>query len=280
MSIALTVPPKAQGAGHGRRAVQRFLAALGRATRRRCHFILMIASLAFGVISSGVRPNSWRRTVRSEFRRALHQTIAGGLSTTLVCAALVGVGMVYQALYWLGIAGQPGFIGLVLVAILVRAVAPLLVGFILLGRSGMVAVAEIGGLTASGKVHALEAQGMDPFLFFVLPRACAFALAAFALGIVFVLVALLSGFIAGSLFGNITISFWSLFDGLTAALLPADYAVFPAKMLLIGLLVALTACVTSFEAIPGEDPARLMPRGFVRGVLAVLLISITLSLAI
>jgi phospholipid/cholesterol/gamma-HCH transport system permease protein len=279
MSIAAAGPLRARSAAPARR-FRGFLARLGRATRRRCHFTLLILALAFGVIFAAMRRNSWRRTVRAEFHRALHQTIAGGLSTTLACAALVGLGMVYQALYWLGVAGQPRFIGTVLVATLLRVVAPLLVGLILLGRSGMLGVAEIGGLTASGAVRALEAQGIDPFLFFVLPRACAFAIAAFTLGVLFVLAALVSGFVAGSLFGAVTISFWSLFERLTEALEPADYAVFPAKMLLIGMLVALTACITSFEAAPGEDPSRLLPRAFVRGVLGLLLVGIVLSLAV
>ena len=258
----------------------RALAQIGRATRHRTLFLLHLASLAFGVVREAIHPSVWRRTVRAEFHRALHQAIAGGLSTTLVTASLVGVGMVYQALYWLGEAGQEGLIGTVLVTVLVSSVAPLFVGLVLLGRSGMVTLAEIGSLTAGGQVHALEAQGVDPFLVLVLPRACALALASFTLGIVFVLSALLSGFILGSLLGAVRISLWSLLDRVLLAMHAADYAVFPAKMLVIGLLVALTACLTGFEATPREDAAGLLPRGFVRGVLAVIFTAIALSLAV
>jgi phospholipid/cholesterol/gamma-HCH transport system permease protein len=260
--------------------LRRMLAHIGRTARRHTFFILFLASLAFGVVREAVRPKSWRRTVRAEFRRSLHQAIAGGLSPTLVTAALVGLGMVYQALYWLGEAGQEGLIGAVLVTVLVRSVAPILVGLVLLGRSGMVTLSEIGALTAGGQVRALEAQGLDPFLLLVLPRACALALASFTLGVLFVVSALVSGFIAGSLLGAVTISFWSLLDRVLLAMHPADFAVFPVKMLVIGLVVALTACLTGFEAAPRADAARLLPSGFVRGVLAVLFASIALSLAV
>lgn len=258
----------------------RFVARVGRAARQRPAFTLFLAALAYGVVRDVARRSTWRRTVRAEFRRALHQAIVGGLSPILVTAALVGIGMVYQALYWLGAAGQEGLIGSVLVTVLVQSVTPLLVGLVLLGRSGMVALAEIAGLTAGGQVRALEAQGLDPFLLLILPRACALALAAFTLGIVFVVSALLSGFIVGSLLGALTISLWSLFDRVLLAMRAADFAVFPVKMLVIGLLVALTACLTGLEAQPREDVARLLPRGFVRGVLAVLLAGIALGLAV
>ena len=259
---------------------RRFLAQIGRAARHRTLFTLYLASLAYGVVRDAARRRTWRRTVRAEFRRALHQAIAGGLSPILVTAALVGLGMVYQALYWLGEAGQEGLIGSVLVTVLVQSVTPLLVGLVLLGRSGMVALAEIASLTAGGQVRALEAQGLDPFLLLILPRACALAIASFTLGILFVVAALLSGFVAGSLLGALTISLWSLFDRVLLAMRPADFAVFPVKMLVIGLLVALTACLTGLEAEPHEEVARLLPRGFVRGVLAVLLAGIALSLAV
>ncbi|HET6222053.1 MAG TPA: ABC transporter permease, partial [Dongiaceae bacterium] len=110
--------------------LRRVLASIGRETRRRTRFMLLLGSLTWGVVRSVPRPSSWRRTVRAEFRRALRQAISGGLSTVLVTAALIGVLMVYQALYWLGAAGQEGLIGPILVTILVREIAPVLVGLI------------------------------------------------------------------------------------------------------------------------------------------------------
>jgi phospholipid/cholesterol/gamma-HCH transport system permease protein len=187
--------------------------------------------------------------------------------------------MVYQALYWLGEAGEEELIGPVLVTVLVREVAPVLVGLILLGRSGMVALSEICALQAGGQVRTLESQGVDPFQLIVLPRACAFAMAAFTLGIFFVLAALITGFVAGSLLGAVTMSIWSFLNGVLLAMRAPDFVVFPAKMIAIGLLVALTACLTGLTADPRDDVAHLLPRGFVRGVLAILLSSVALSLA-
>ncbi len=240
----------------------------------------MLAALGFGVAREAVRPATWRRTVRSEFQRALRQAVGGGLSTTVATAALIGLVMVSQALYWLGQAGQEELIGPVVVTVLVREVAPLLVGFILLGRSGVVVVSEIGELQRGGQVSTLAAQGLDPFLLLVLPRACALAIACFTLGVMFVLAALLSGFVAGSLLEAVRISIWSFLDHVLLAMHARDFVVFPAKMIVIGFLVALTASLTGLTATAQDEAARLLPRAFVRGVVAVLLADLALSLAV
>jgi phospholipid/cholesterol/gamma-HCH transport system permease protein len=259
---------------------RRVLAQVGRPVRAQIDFVLMLAALSFGVALQAVRPATWRRTVRNEFQRALQQAVGGGLSTTVITAALIGLVMVSQALYWLGQAGQEQLIGPVLVTVLVREVAPLLIGFILLGRSGVVVVSEIGELQIGGQVSSLAAQGLDPFVLLVLPRACALAIACFTLGIMFVLAALLSGFVVGSLFEAVRISIWSFFDRVLLAMHVRDFVVFPAKMIVIGLLIAQTASLTGLTATAQDEAARLLPRAFVRGVVAVLLANLALSLAV
>jgi phospholipid/cholesterol/gamma-HCH transport system permease protein len=218
--------------------------------------------------------------VRAEFARALRQAVAGGLVTTLVAAALIGLAMVYQALLWLGAAGQEELIGPILVTILVREVTPIIVGLIVLGRSGMAAATEIGALQLGGQVHMLTAQGLDPFLFLVLPRAAALALGSYTLGVVFVVAAMAIGFFVGNIGGGEALSLWEFFLTVLGAMQPADFAIFPAKMLVIGLLIALTSALTGLTARRGDDAARLLPRAFVRGTLAIMLTSVTLSLAI
>ncbi len=255
------------------------LGVIGGVTRQRAAFLLMLAALLQGVLREGFLPRSWRRTVRAEFRRSLRQSVGGGLATTLVTAILAGLAMVSQALYWLGLAGEETLAGQILVTVLVRELTPLLIGFVLLGRSGTVMVTELGRLQLGGQVRTLAGLGIDPFLFLVLPRAVALALASFTLGMVFALTALVIGFIAGSLFGAVQGSLWSFLDHVLGAMRPVDFAMFPAKMLLIGLLVALTACLTGLMAGSDDDNASLLPRGFVRGVLAVMLTSLLLSLA-
>jgi len=258
----------------------RVLGVVGRALRNRASFALTVFACWLGVFREMPRRLSWRRPVRAEFFRSLRQAVGGGLATTIVAGALVGFAMVYQALFFLGEAGEERLAGSVLVAVLVREVAPVMVGLILLGRTGAATAAEIGGLHAGGQLEHLARQGIDPFLLLVLPRTTALALASYTLGMIFVATALSCGFIAGSVGGNVRMSSWEFYSILLGAMQPVDFLIFPAKMLAIGMLVALTSVVTGLEGTDRESSASRLPRTFARGTVAIMLTSIVLSLAI
>jgi len=262
------------------RTLRRPLAWLGRSVRMPLQFLLSLMALSAGIVVECFSPRAWRRSARLGFRRVLRMALGGSLTATVFVATLVGVGMVYQAIYWLRVAGQEGSLGNLLVAILIRELAPILVGIILLGRSGAAMLTELGHLHADRQLHALQAQGIDPFQVIVMPRGIAFALASYTLGVVFVLVTMVVGFALASVLGVVQTSLWSFLDALLSATAPADFVVFPVKMLAIGLLIGSTACLTALLAQEGEDIGRLISRGFIRGMLAIMLTSGLLSLAI
>jgi len=261
------------------RTLRRPLAWLGRSVRMPLQFLLSLMALSAGIVVECFSPRAWRRSARLEFRRVLRMALGGSLTATVFVATLVGVGLVYQAIYWLRVAGQEGSLGNLLVAILIRELAPILVGIILLGRSGAAMLTELGHLHADRQLHALQAQGIDPFQVIVMPRGIAFALASYTLGVVFVLVTMVVGFALASILGVVQTSLWSFLDALLSATAPADFVVFPVKMLAIGLLIGSTACLTALLAQEDEDIGRLISRGFIRGMLAIMLTSGLLSMA-
>ena len=260
-------------------AIRPTLAAVGRFGRARVGFPLMLAAGSWGVLREAVRPLSWRRTVRQEFKLAMRQDTGGGLATIMVTASLAGVGMVYEALYWLGVAGQAQLTGSILVTVLVRELTPLLVGLILLGRSGMLTVTELGTLQAGGQIRAMIAQGIDPFLLLVLPRTLATALSSFTLGIVFAATALVFGFVVSGAIGSVQDSLWTFLDRVLGAMTVRDYWVVPVKLLTIGFLVGLSSCLTGLGAQEDDDLSTLIPRGFVHGILVVMIASILFTVA-
>jgi phospholipid/cholesterol/gamma-HCH transport system permease protein len=258
----------------------RVLDQIGAPFRRGAMVAMAAAALAAGVLAEAARPATWRRvTVRAELRRSLRQSLAGGLGTVLVTAAIVGVGMVYQALYWLALVGQEGMTGRILVTVLIREVAPVLVGIVLLGRSGTVTVVEFGEIKANGNLRMLEAQGLDPFQLLVLPRTIAMGTAGFTLGIMFLAMALASGYLVALMLGAVQLTAGEFLSNLLGATGKRDFVLFAVKMTLIGALVALTSAVTGLSSTRYEKPGHLLPRGFVRGVLAVLVTSALLSVA-
>jgi phospholipid/cholesterol/gamma-HCH transport system permease protein len=256
------------------------LGVIGAEARGRSSYVLQLAALFWGVLREGVRPATWRRTLRADFRATLTRVVGGSLGTIAVTGLIIGLGLVFEAFYWLRTAGQEEQIGRILVIVLFREITPLLVGIILLGRGGTAAIAELGTLAAEGEVLILRAEGIDIFDYLVLPRAVSFALGAFTLGVVFVVVSLLSGFVTGSLSGVVNTSIFGFLDNVLRAMSVRDLVIFPAKLLLIGMIVALVCCVTGLAAQETDTPSSLLPRGFTRGVTGILAVTLLLSAAL
>lgn len=269
------------GSSARRPVLLRLLAAVGRPFLISGHWILLLAGLGAAVVWEATRPANWRRTVRAEFHRSLALAGVGSVPTVLITGLLFGLAMVYQALYWLEVAGQTDLLGSVLVIVLVREVAPLLVGLIVIGRFGSVVLLELGRIRAGPQYHLLRSLGIDPFLYLILPRALALALAVFCLTVLFIVVALLSGFFTGSLLGAVQIGLWDFLDRVLRAMGPGTYLLIPLKTLAIGFAVGLLCAATALRsAAAAVDMARLLPTGYVRSVLACLVITGAVSMVL
>ncbi|WP_068170569.1 MlaE family ABC transporter permease [Neokomagataea thailandica] len=260
--------------------VRRMLAAIGRFTRGQARFSLMAFGTGWGVLREAVIPSTWRRTVRIEFWKTLQQATKGALVSVLVTAALTGFGIVAQAVYWLGFAGIAQMTGSILSTVLVREIAPILVGVILLGRSGMLTLTELGTLTIGGEMRVLKGMGVDPFLAFILPRSLAMMVSGFTLGIVFSIAALLVGYIVCRVEGVLSMPVWTFFDQVVSSVHAVDYVSIPGRLILSAFAIGITSCLTGVDATADDDLAALLPRGFARGMLAVMGINVLFSVMV
>lgn len=260
--------------------LRRLLASIGRPPLRLARGLARAAGFSAAVLSAACRPRTWRRPVRREFMRTMSQAAVGGVRAALLTGVLFGLAMVYQALYWLQMAGQTDLIGRVLVLVLVREIGPLIVGLILIGRSGAPMLIELEQLRLGGQLRMLEAQGTSPFLLLVVPRVMAFAASAFCLGMVFLIAALLIGYMIGHSLGAINLSLYMFFDSLLRAMGPAEYVMLPLKTVALGFVVGVTSSLSVLTRSGTEaDMGRLTGNGFVRGVLAIFVVGGMLSVA-
>ena len=243
--------------------------------------LVQFSGLAVAVIWQCLRPLTWRRTVRKEFMAQCHQTGIRALPFILVTGILVGLGMVYQAIYWLKVFGQIEFTGSILVVVVVREVAPLFVALTVIGRSGSVIVMELGNMQIDGQVRMLDAQGIDPFLFLIVPRVAAVSVCMFSLTIAFIAVALASGFMAANALGSMDFTLYDFILGILSKMGVAEFATIPLKTVSIGFVVALIACTTGLS-VSGSRSNLLaaMPRSVTKSVLATLLISGVLTIVL
>ena len=251
---------------------RRLLAAIGRPLLLLLRRLALAAGLGAAVMAAAVQTTTWRRPVRREFIRAMLETGVHGVRATVVIGALIGLAMVYQALYWLQAAGQTDLLGRVLVLVLVREIAPLLAGLIIVGRSGLPMLIYLDELRAGGELRMLEAQGIDPFLLLVVPRILAFAISCFCLGMLLLATALLVGYFIGHAVGAVQISLYAFLDTVLRAMGPGTYLLLPIKTLAIGFAVGVTCALPVLAATGESRVGELTAGGFVQACLAVFIV--------
>jgi phospholipid/cholesterol/gamma-HCH transport system permease protein len=187
--------------------------------------------------------------------------------------------VVVQTQVWLGKVGQSPLIGPVLVMVVVREIAPLLVNFIVIGRSGTAMATELATMKLNGEIRVLDAQGLDPFVYLVLPRVVGAAASVFCLTIVFIAVSFVSGYFSGALLGA-NMGPPSLFvSEIFKAVRPADVLNVIVKTLLPGATTGAICCAEGLGvgAATTEIP-QAATRAVVRSVAAMFVLSALVSL--
>jgi phospholipid/cholesterol/gamma-HCH transport system permease protein len=259
--------------------LRRLLATIGRWTIGLWQWPVTFISDAVAVIWQSCRPITWRPSIRIEFMRQCYLVGARAVPFILVSGIFVGFGIVAQALHWLKVFGSTALFGGFLSTVLVREIAPVLVGLIVIGRSGSTLLVELGTMKTEGQVHMLDAQGIDSFLYLVVPRVLAFCVCMFSLTTAFVAVALLAGFVSGKLFGLIQFTFFDFIHRAIGSMGRQTYLLFTLKTVIIGFAVALISCKTALSLTDTSAKVLdIMPQGFAKSALATLIISIALTI--
>jgi phospholipid/cholesterol/gamma-HCH transport system permease protein len=286
MSIGGT-PASSAGAGEDRMArgwrpaVLRLLAAIGEPTISAARWLAFVAGLGAAVAAAAVTAQAWRRPVRIAFMLMLFEAGVRALPAVLVAAVLVGIGMVFQALLWLGSFGQESLVGPLLTTVLVREVAPIVVGLLLVGRSGTATLIALGGHQRDGRVAALDSQGLDPLLLLVLPRVAASTVAGLCLSIIFVATALVAGWAVSWAVSPVGVGLLDLLSDVLRAMGPTNFILLPLKGVLIGLVISVVACGIVFGAPAlALQPQRLVAQGFALMVLGTLVVSGLVSMVL
>jgi phospholipid/cholesterol/gamma-HCH transport system permease protein len=174
-----------------------------------------------------------------------------------------------QLQIWVTRIGQSHLIGPLLVIVVVREIAPIVVNLLLIGRTGSAMTAQLGGMTLAGEVRVLEAQGIDPFIYLVIPRVLGMAAAGFGLTILCVLFCLSSGYFVGQFTDARTGSVLEFTGNIMAGLTVADALNLIAKSVFIPMLIAMTLCIEGL----GVTSARNLPSAIRKALTQAVLIT-------
>ena len=256
-----------------------FLRALGHGVITKWLEVRYTVAVAVSVVGAACLPRHWRRTVRNVLARQILFTGYQATKFVSTVALLVGVSVVVQAQVWTAALGQSSLLGPVLVMVIIREVGPLLTNFIVIARSGTAMATELASMRVMGETHVLDAQGIDPFIYLVMPRAIGAAISIFCLSVIFIGVSMIGGFLSGILLGANTGGPWMFLDSVFAAIAPADVFNLLAKTLIPGLLMGTICSIQglSISGVATEVP-QAATRAVVKSIMAMFVTSALVSL--
>jgi phospholipid/cholesterol/gamma-HCH transport system permease protein len=206
--------------------------------------------------------------VRKQMTRAGYHL----LPMVVFLAIALGMVVIGQTVLILNRFGAQNYIGTVMVTVVVRELGPILAALLVLARVGTANVVELGMARACGEVEALEALGIDPIHYLVVPRVFGLAMAIFALTVYFILFALLSGFLFTFLEG-VPLLPGQYFQQLASALLWQDFVLLALKTLAFGTFIAIATCYEGLaQPLRLEEVSRATAKAVAKCVVGVVLL--------
>ncbi|MGA2139738.1 MAG: ABC transporter permease [Verrucomicrobiia bacterium] len=199
---------------------------------------------AFAVITLGVTLTKFNVAKRVVHPLIFAQIWNAGVRLLLMVGfigAAFGFLIVGQTVGLLTRVGAEGYIGTVMVTVIVRELGPLLTALIVLARAGTANVVELGTMRALGEVEALESLGVDPIHYLVMPRVIGLATSVFCLTTYLVLIAIVGGYVFAFL-QNVPLTLTDYLTQLNNALRWEDFVLFALKTVLFGSIIAVVSC--------------------------------------
>ena len=199
---------------------------------------------AFALITFGVMVTR-RRTAPALMRPLIghHIALAGIrlLPITTLFALALGWVLVGQIMALPTQVGARDYLGTVMVLAVVRELGPLATALLVLMRVGVPTVIQLGTARATGEVEGLEALGIDPVHFLVVPRVVGMTVALFALTAYLVVGTMLAGYLF-ALVQEAALAPGEYSQQIAAALTGPDFVVLGLKSVSFGLVISLASC--------------------------------------
>lgn len=226
----------------GRRLTRGYLDFIGRIILR---ILATIHGLgAFALIAMGVMVTKFGQAAKVTQPLMLSQIHRAGLKllpmVTFLAFAL-GFVVVGQTVALLQKVGAQQYAGMVMVTVVVRELGPLVTALLVLARVGTATVIDLSTQRAQGEVEALEALGIDPIHYLVVPRVAGLATSIFALTVYLIIAALFAGYLF-IFIQDVPLKPMDYFEQLASSLVWQDFVLLAAKTLLFGTVIAVVTC--------------------------------------
>jgi phospholipid/cholesterol/gamma-HCH transport system permease protein len=240
--------------------------------RRLFMFLLAVQGLgSFALITLGVLLTKFRtarQVVWPLMRREIFRAGVRLLPMFLFVAAVLGLLIIGQTVSWLTRVGVINYLGSIMVVVVVRELGPLLTALLVLARVGTANVVELGTARALGEVEALEALGIDPVHYLVVPRVIGMAVGVFSLTVYLILGALVSGYLWAFL-QDVPLLPGDYFAQLAGALTYLDFILLALKTCAFGFIISIVTCYHGLaQPLRLDEVSRATVRAVAQSIIA------------
>jgi len=204
------------------------------------HGVGAFALITFGVLlrKFNVASAAMGPLIAREISRAGVKLLPMFLFGALSLGFLV-IGQTVSVLTRVGAANN--LLGSIMVIVVVREIGPLFTAFLVLARVGTANVVELGTARAMGEVESLEALGIDPVHYLVVPRVIGMAVGISALTVYFILGTLVSGYL-WVFVQDVPLQPWDYFNQIAGALTSLDFVLLTLKTCAFGFIISIVTC--------------------------------------
>lgn len=209
----------------------------------------------------GTMPRSVRRMFGRILLMQVRFTAVDAMPIIAGLALLIGALVIAQAHAQAVRFGVSEALGQLLATIIVRELGPLFAAIIVVARSGTAIASELATSRVMGEVSALEALGVDPVQYFVIPRLAGCAISVALLALYFDAIAILGGMGATSLLAHLSPG--DYLESLRLGMSVWDVVLVLLKGALFGVGTAAVCCWAGLRA--ARTPAAI-PQSVTRGV--------------
>jgi phospholipid/cholesterol/gamma-HCH transport system permease protein len=206
-------------------------------------------------------------------------TALEALPLVLLAAVLLGGITLIQVFAQLSGFGAETYLSQLLAKLVIRELGPLLVGIIVISRSGTAIAAEMASMKLSGDVDNLYAMGVDPIQYLLLPRILGGVISTFSLIVIFDAAALLGGCLLA--WSRLPLSPRFFFQALGAAIQWPELIITLAKATLFGGLIPLICLASGLRVSSSStEIPKAVTSAAVFSLVAVLLMGAFLSVLV
>jgi phospholipid/cholesterol/gamma-HCH transport system permease protein len=250
---------------------------LGAETRKRFRNILEFYLFSVSVLLKLVHFYRLKGICRTVLMRQVMFTGFDALALTGFISLSISALVVIEVHEIVGELGRGGLIYEILVVIVIRQLSSLFIALVIIARSATAISTELGNMVINREIDLLNAFGISPFAYLVVPRMLSVVISLLTLTLYFNFITALGGAVFYDFYYDVHIG--EFISRLIRELTLRDFFIPVIKSLLFGTAIGLIACYHGLkvELAATEVPKRTM-HTVVYSVVSVIVLNIIVTL--